>query len=309
MELVWMAGHVHPGGKQINITTANCGSTAPNAKVFTSRAIPNDRGGQSTYGSWDYLMGAADPNWRFTMYPGDRVHMDTVYDAQHPWFEAMGIVFGWGVPLSTPGYHPTSSRCQPPAAGLVDGIRTNVSPAEPIFGGTTAIMDDPSTHSVAGQAPVSEIDIANFNYSVGGTAQPPAPVKAGSDVVVKNLDFAASVYHTITSCADACNKESGQAYPLASWTFDSKQLGYGIWGATAAQGGIYPPFLSGESTGGLPNDPQGWASGNPVRHVVNRTDAYQWTWKIPATAAVGDTIPYFCRVHPFMRGSVQIVEG
>ncbi|HVE94595.1 MAG TPA: hypothetical protein VNB24_06710 [Acidimicrobiales bacterium] len=279
MEVVWMVGHVHPGGKRIDLTVNTCGATARNTPIFSSEALPNVRPGTvdpdfygDTYGSWDYLMTATKPEFRFTMGPGDAVFMDTVYDSTHPWYEAMGIVFGWGVPLdeAPPGYV-AAPRCQPPAPELTTGIRTNVLPRDPIFGGTSPQFPDPATTSVQGQPPVNTIDIRAFDFAPGGTAKPPAPVAAGSNVVVRNIDAAASVFHTVTECADACNKDTGQSYPLPDWGFDSAQLGYGIPGLTAAK------------------------------------NAYQWTWPIPAGTPLGTTLPFFCRVHPFMRGSVQVV--
>ncbi|HVE94597.1 MAG TPA: hypothetical protein VNB24_06720 [Acidimicrobiales bacterium] len=301
MELVWMAGHVHPGGKQIEIRKDTCaGSTAGRGEpIFTSVAKTNPReGDQNPFGSWDYLMTATPPDFRYTMHRGDRVQFNTVYDNTHPWYEAMGIVFGWGVPLSTPGYTPTAARCQL-VTSSVPGQVTNGLPRPPIWGGDTTLFFEDGYPSVAGQAPVSEIDIAAFDYFPGGTGKAPAPVKAGSNVIVKNLDFGGSIYHSITSCADACNKNTGQVYPLPSWSFDSYQLGYGIEGATAAEGGVYIPFYT--------SDPQDHLTGDPTKAVIEDTDSYTWDWSIP-NVPVGTTIPYFCRVHPFMRGSVQVVE-
>lgn len=275
MEIVWLAGHVHPGGKQIEIKADRCaGSTANRgAPIFTSIAKPNDRGPNNGFGSWDYLMTATKPDFRYTMHRGDTVQFDTVYDTTNPWYEAMGIVFGWGIPLdSLPAGYAAAPRCALPAAELTTGVVTNVVPPMPVFGGDQVLFDDPAGADVSDQEPVAAIDIAAFNYFPGGTASPPAPVAAGSRVVVTNLDAGASVYHSITSCADACNKNSGQSYPLAAWSFDSKQLGYGVPGVTAAR------------------------------------QSLRWNWDIPAGTPVGTTIPYFCRVHPFMRGSVQVVR-
>ena len=313
MDIVWMAGHVHPGGKRIELSIGECNGLANNGKpLFTSEAIPNERAGSGeSFGSWDYLMGATKPEFRFMMQPGDRVNMKTVYGSANPWYEAMGIVFGWGVALNdVPAAYRSAAlarRCAAPSAELTQGIRTNVLPRDPIFGGTTTLFPDPATQTASG-APVSEIDIANFDYLPGGTAKAPAPVKAGSEVLVKNIDAAASIYHSITSCADnMCNKDSGQRYPLPSWDFDSAQLGYGVYGATAAKGGVFIPFYTSHPDNGL-DDPLNWSS-DPLRHAVTRTDAHEWKWKIPASAEVGETFAYFCRVHPFMRGSIQVVEA
>jgi plastocyanin len=84
---------------------------------------------------------------------------------------------------------------------------------------------------------------------------------------------AEDVYHTITGCKAPCNRSPGIAYPIANGpvTLDSGQLGF-------------------DSTGfGAP------AAGRD-------------TWKTPKTLDPG-TYSYFCRVHPFMRGSFRVTTG
>jgi plastocyanin len=80
-----------------------------------------------------------------------------------------------------------------------------------------------------------------------------------------------SAYHTITSCKAPCTGSTGIAYPLANAKiqFDSGELGYGPNGLTPA---------------------------------ANRN-----TWKTPKNLPVG-TYTYFCRIHPFMRGSFRVVK-
>jgi len=80
---------------------------------------------------------------------------------------------------------------------------------------------------------------------------------------------AQGVLHSITSCRAPCNRTTGIAYPLADGPvdFDSGELGYGPQGFTAA---------------------------------ANRD-----TWSTPADLNPG-TYTYFCRIHPFMRGSFRV---
>jgi plastocyanin len=84
-----------------------------------------------------------------------------------------------------------------------------------------------------------------------------------------------SAYHTITACKAPCTGSTGIAYPRADAKieFDSGELGYG------------PKF--------------GGASFTPA---ANRN-----TWKTPKTLPTG-TYTYFCRIHPFMRGSFRVVK-
>lgn len=88
----------------------------------------------------------------------------------------------------------------------------------------------------------------------------------------------------------------------------SGQLGYGIDGATPANGGVRvntnPAGEVNDIRSELTN-----GSFRPERFFNSRgTTAHYWDWTVPTNAQIGDTFTYFCRVHPFMRGSVQVVE-
>jgi plastocyanin len=132
-----------------------------------------------------------------------------------------------------------------------------------------------------GGSHISTVDIKDFIYGAGdltlsGRAQRPPTVKQGQSLTFRNLDSPQAgdpnlaVYHTITACKSPCNKATGIAYPVANGTttFDSGELGYGPRLATAA--------------------------------------AQRVTWNTPRSLKPG-TYTYFCRVHPFMRGSFRVV--
>ena len=309
MEILWMAGHVHPGGLRLDIKQHTCGG-AGKAKdlLFSSKAIPNTRNGTvpaGSFGSWDYRMSVTEPGWSYTVKANDRIEIDSVYDISHPWYEAMGIVFGWGNPLA-PGEQPGRDLCaKPPASG--EPLVTNELPRAPIFGGDRESFPDPATTTASGE-PVSLVRVAAFDYFPGGLAQTPAPVKAGATVRFENEDAAAMIYHSVTSCADGCNKTTGQSYPKPSWQFDSGQLGYGIDGATSAEGGVRVPTDPFDAVDDIRNEV---ATGtfSPYRFFNRKgLTAHYWEWTVPADARKGDTFAYYCRVHPFMRGSVQVVQ-
>ncbi len=82
-----------------------------------------------------------------------------------------------------------------------------------------------------------------------------------------------NVFHTITGCKAPCNRSPGIAYPIANGprSLDSGQLGFN-----------YAGF------------------GGPA---VGRD-----TWDTPRNLSAG-TYTYFCRVHPFMRGSFRVVPN
>jgi plastocyanin len=102
----------------------------------------------------------------------------------------------------------------------------------------------------------------------GFMGNPPA-VAHGQSLRFGNLDASAQIFHTITACAAPCNRSTGISYPLADGPvdFDSAELGYGPTGFTAASN--------------------------------------QGEWVTPKTLPAG-TYTYFCRVHPYMRGSFRV---
>jgi plastocyanin len=112
--------------------------------------------------------------------------------------------------------------------------------------------------------------------NIGKAGRPPV-IRAGQSITFTNLDGtpdmspSAQAYHTITACKAPCNRSTGIAYPVANAAvqFDSKELGYGPSGFTPA----------------------------------SNTN----TWSTPKTLRAG-TYTYFCRIHPFMRGSFRVIS-
>ena len=78
-------------------------------------------------------------------------------------------------------------------------------------------------------------------------------------------------WHTITSCKPPCNRGPGIGYPLADGPikFDSGQLGLGS---------------------------------APSSEVTTGSNVYT----TPPLTKPGKTYTYFCRIHPFMRGSIRV---
>jgi plastocyanin len=124
------------------------------------------------------------------------------------------------------------------------------------------------------------VNIKDFIYGRGdlgltGKHGRPPVVKRGKSLKFTNLDslpggpVRTAKYHTITACKAPCTGTTGIAYPTANANvqFDSAELGYGPAGVTAA---------------------------------ANRN-----TWRTPKSLARG-TYSYFCRIHPFMRGSFRV---
>ncbi len=227
-------------------------------------------------------MTVSPPEWRFRMKRGDRLSVTSYYDNLHPWYEAMAIMFAWGHPLTAAEMNdPTATPlcASPPTSGAVTAGPDVPNPA-PVFGGQNEGRNAGQQQQVG--AATTSVAIRAFDYSPGGLGQPPAAVHAGDHITFTNYDAASSIFHSVTSCANPCDGDYGQSYPLATWPSatpgalqlgDSGQLGYGPPLATAA---------------------------------VQRST---WTYVVPPDAASNTLVTYFCRIHPFMRGSLKVVQG
>ena len=265
-ELVWVGGHVHPGGLRDELRSESC---PDNPLLFSSDATMNSA---DSFGSWDYRMTVSHPDWRFTVRKGERLSVTGYYDATHPWYEAMAIMVAWAHPL-TPAEIATRPACTLPTSTTGDVTPDPIpNNPTPVFGGGGESPRGPTNPS----STTTQVAISGFNYFPGGGKTQPAGVHAGSTVTFTNLDAAASIFHTVTACALPCNGDTGQKYPLSIWPAannvgDSKQLGYG------------PPFATA---------------------AAQRT-TYSFT--VPTTAQPGDLYAFYCRIHPDMRGSLEVV--
>jgi hypothetical protein len=270
--LVTAAGHLHPGGLWTDLTDTRGGQEK---LLFRSEAKYWEPAGAV---SWDVSLTATKPDWRVAVHQGDRLDLSATYDTQRgSWYESMGI----DVVFYADGIRPDAAD---PFSGTIDttGLVTHGHlPENDNHGGSRTIL--PDARLLPPGASGGNVNILNFIYRRGNTGasgrlgKPPV-VKQGGSLTFANLDATqsidpgASAYHTITACKAPCNRNTGIAYPLANGKiqFDSGELGYGPAGFTPA---------------------------------ANRN-----TWKTPKTLPPG-TYTFFCRIHPFMRGSFRVVKA
>lgn len=273
-ELVWVGGHVHPGGLRDELFSNTCGQP-----LFTSEARPNDPTNPQSLGSWEYRMTVTNQDWRFTVRRGDRVTVTGYYDTSHPWYEAMAIMFAWAHPLTAAEMQGRAVCAMPTSTTGSVTDPPNPPNQAPVFGGSNEGRYSAQQSQVG--AATTSVAIRGFDYSPGGIGQPPAAVHPGDRVTFTNYDAAGSIFHSVTSCVKPCDGDYGQSYPLATWPSttpdalqlgDSGQLGYGPPAATAS---------------------------------VQRST---WTYTVPDDAANDTLLAYFCRIHPFMRGSLKVVQ-
>lgn len=245
------------------------GSEPHSVRIFRSEADYFDPAGPI---SWDMAMTRTPMDWRVALRKGDRVSVNATYETQRAsWYESMGIIVAFFADDST-GTDPFSAAVDQagyPTHGHLP--ENNNHGGQPLPGAT-----DPSALP-DGQTLDNGVAISGFQYLPGNLGLPgdlglPPVVRHGQSLTFGNFDASAQIFHTITACRQPCNRSTGLDYPLADGPieFDSGQLGSGPPGFTAA--------------------------------------AQRETWSTPANLPPG-TYTYFCRIHPFMRGSFRVAAG
>jgi hypothetical protein len=317
--LIGLGGHVHPGGLTVDVEavrtsksgTGDCAGSSDTAAqlIFTSQARywkwtdPSVAGGPPT--SWDVSMTVTGaPRWGIHLQPCDKLRINTTYDTtQQSTYENMGIAVGFIAPdlpdgtTTAPGVDPFASGLPLDTSdGCTSGGLQATTPTLCTKGVVThGHMDEANNKGGGAGQPLptkmgnhtDRIAIAGFAYSAAASGVASVTgiprVSLNSSVTFMNLDSAADIYHTVTSCAPACSGSTGIAYPLADdgrVDFDSGELGY-------APCFTFPPTRT----------DQGMCVG-PAKNTS--------IWNLPITSAAGfasgETYTFFCRVHPSMRG-------
>ena len=222
--------------------------------------------------SWDVAMTATPPGWKVLVHKGDVLSVTGTYDtSKASWYEGMAISPVSFAAGDMSGKDPFTTNVN------VAGILTHGHlPENNHHGGElTPGAPNPLTE-LNGSLATQQLGIRDFMYQLGDFASVdksrlPPTIRAGQSLTFTNYDATQDIFHTITSCQAPCNRVPGVAYPLANgpYDFDSGELGYGPVGFTPA------------------------ANTN--------------TWSTPASLPPG-TYTYFCRIHPFMRGSFRVVK-
>jgi plastocyanin len=267
--LISTVGHLHPGGLSTQLRVDRQGRSDT---LFTSKAHYFEPAGAV---SWDVAMGGTPSDWRVTVQPGDKLSVHATYDTKRAdWYEVMGIM-----PVAV--YYGTDAGGVDALSKKIDtdGVLTHghLNENRNHGGEPTGYLPDPRLLPSV-PAPSGPIGIEAYQYEQGdlsgaGSAANPPAIAAGQTLTFLNHDAepAENTFHTITGCRAPCNLSTGIAYPVADGpvTFDSGQLGfnYAGFGAPAAD---------------------------------------RDTWTTPVDLKAG-TYSYFCRIHPFMRGSFRVL--
>ena len=305
--LLTAGGHLHPGGTHVDLKVSRDGpdpgsidgdDPSETMEIFRSDAHYYEPAGAV---SWDVAMTVADRDWRIHLEPGDTISISATYDvSKASWYEGMGIMsVGW-----TPNADPNAiDPFANPAAvkALLDkgGALTHGRLPENID--TPARKElklkDPRKLRSNRRLPSTGIDIDSFVFENGGFSavsgfpgrlmRPPV-IRPGGTVSFTNQDALFGqpeldqVWHTITACRAPCTGGTGIGFPLADGKvdFDSGQLGYAA------------PINANVTTG-------------------SNTYTTPQLWNLPGRRKGkkfkrGTTYTYFCRLHPFMRGSFRV---
>ncbi|HEX4718364.1 MAG TPA: hypothetical protein VH300_07535 [Thermoleophilaceae bacterium] len=276
LTLIDTAAHLHPGGLYGDLTVTRNGVTKT---IFHSVAKYFEPAGAV---SWDVAMTASKPGWKIALKAGDKVDVHATYDTSRAsWYESMGIMDTFYADGIQPGAIDPFEQ-QPD----INGALTHGHLHENDNHGGDPERSLPDARKLLSGVPTTKVAIRNYVYGRGdfqlrGKNGRPPVVRRGHAITFTNYDATrtrsprASAYHTITACKAPCTGSTGIAYPLANAKieFDSGELGYG-------------PSLFGQK----------------FTPAANRN-----TWKTPKNLPVG-TYTYFCRIHPFMRGSFRVIK-
>ena len=239
-------------------------------KIFRSNAYYY---GAAKLASWNVSMGAASPNWRVAVKRGDILSVQVTYDtSKAAWYESMGISPAGLTDSPAGGADPfTDLQAIDQTEVLTHGeLKENRD-----FGGrkTQGYAD---ARKLADGPTLAQVRVKDFLYQQGDLTMPgkkglPPVVAPGKSITFVNQDPTSVIFHTITPCKSPCNLSSGISFPLADGVqVDSGELGFGPAGVTAS---------------------------------ANRA-----TWSTPTDLKAG-TYSYFCRIHPFMRGSWRVKDA
>jgi hypothetical protein len=247
--LVGTAGHLHPGGLYDDLdlirphATPSGGAvpgTAPNSvRLFRSDAHYWDKRGPI---SWDMAMTATAPSWRPQVKAGDVLKISATYDTTRAsWYEVMGIMVVWEAWDGTGGVDPFSHRLDEHGR-----VTHGYLPENSDNGGSYSLAINPMTFP---RCATHTVQISEFRFNPGdfdatGANRCTPTIHEGQSLTFVNDDasplspgnplnptaaYMGSIFHTVTTCQDPCNLNTGISYPLANGPggFDSGELGFG----------------------------------------------------------------------------------
>jgi plastocyanin len=297
--------------------------------------------------SWDMVMTGTtkDLGWSILVKKGDKLRLEGVYDSRlASWYEEMGIVMTWLAPGDTSGVdpfdpnvtidtHPSAiaqnpptvsgytlpgdvageARCTPSATTIcVRGQATHARIQTSGDHWRCALNGCPDTFRLAPNGPaMREIHIGGFEFGVaaeGVAAVLGVPtVRVGEPVTFTNVDTADYMWHTITRCANPCTGTTSASYPQADGAWDDLAPTSIYAGITDpdARGDALQQWITNKIAADGP-DPMDFDSGQ-LGNVEAELGTVQTSWTFTPTRP--GTYPFFCRIHPSMRGAIRVLPA
>jgi hypothetical protein len=218
--------------------------------------------------SWDVAMTATRKDWRVKLMKGDVLSTSATYDTKRGSWWESMGIMIAYMANGGPGDNPFKKRVNLPGKPTHGHLPENDN-----HGGGPTSLPDPRALPDGPENP-GFVDLVDFRYqlgdlSLGDPARNPPVIRAGQALTFRDAgDNARGAYHSITSCKPPCNRSTGIAYPIAD---GAVQFESGTLGTAS------PP-----ATGAL-------------------------QWQTPSNLSPG-TYTYFCRIHPFMRGSFRVKQ-
>lgn len=276
--LVATAGHLHPGGLYTDLRVRRRGArirpssrrNAPQGRGSTAHLFRSVAKYYEPAGavSWDVSMTGTRPDWHVKLRKGDVLSTSATYDTTRASWWESMGIMVAYMADRGPGRDPFKRR-----VNFKGSVTHGHLPENDNHGGGPTNLPDARLLPDGADNPGSN-DLVDFKYqfgdlSLGAPAGLPPVIHAGQTLTFRDAgDNAKGVYHSITSCKPPCNRSTGVAYPIAD---SNVQFESGTLGTAS------PPA----------------------------TGALQWT--TPDNLAPG-TYTFFCRIHPFMRGSFRVKQ-
>ena len=296
--LVTTAGHIHPGGlwDQLDLSRPGArvtaasrrrgvttGTTGGSVRLFRSVAHYWDKRGPI---SWDMSMGATAADWRVRVRAGDTLKISTTYETRRAsWYESMGIMVV---------YMTYDSDRKGTTAGVDPFVRAA----------------DQRGHVTHGHLPENNHHGGSRSVGANLLSYPSCPTTA----------VAIRAYHyrpgdlTATG-ANRCAPTVAQGHSLTFTNFDASSQGPGnvLFPSLGYRQSAFHTITACQNPCGLDT-----GISYPLANGAGGYDSAQLGIGIPASGRLSWTTPtslkpgsytYFCRIHPFMRGTFRIVHS
>jgi plastocyanin len=291
--LLGTGGHVHPGGlwDQLDITRPGVkphyrksgprhGLTPGSVRLYRSRAHYWDPRGPI---SWDMAMKVTNADWRAKIKAGDKLSINAAYETKRAsWYESMGIMVTYWVPGGKGGTDPFKHSLDQTGHLTHGHLNENRH-----HGGTLTALSASAPRKWP-QCSTTGVAIKQFQYKPGdltsrGKSRCAPTVPQGQSITFTNDDA------STLSPGNILANPSQDYLDSIFHTVTSCQAPCG------RDTGISYPLANGRGN----YDSTQLGVGTPASGSIS--------WSTPKNLKPG-SYTYFCRIHPFMRGTFRVVR-